>query len=187
MLTDLWGKERQCPTNEAKRGIHSLLPICRQMSSHHLESKASAYLTIACEDKCTYHHCSNFLLFSVLLLSMALNNMEYLFSKYSSEPPNPFHYSWCTSSGGMVDRTWNSLGALLTLSSHGQNKVALRSPQCAFVTDAQHNIIQTARKKGKSIPARTSTHIYPMLITFLNNFHKTFFLPNFSIISITWK
>jgi len=60
------------------------------MSSHHLESKASAYLTIACEDKCTYHHCSNFLLFSVLLLSMALNNMEYLFSKYSSEPPNPF-------------------------------------------------------------------------------------------------
>lgn len=62
----------------------------------------------------------------------------------------------------MEDRAQNSLGAVLTLSSHGQNKVALGSPQCALDTDAQHNIIQVARKKGNSILARTSTYIYPI-------------------------
>jgi len=40
--------------SEAKQGIHSLLPISRQMFSHLQESRAPSRLMLTWEDKC--HH-----------------------------------------------------------------------------------------------------------------------------------
>jgi len=63
---NIWiGKSKLVHTSKAKRGINSLLPISRQISSCFLESRAGTCMAVAWEDKHHNHECPLFLLCSL--------------------------------------------------------------------------------------------------------------------------
>jgi len=54
------GKGKATHTSKAKQGIHSLLPISRQVFSHLQESRAPSHRTVTWEDKCHNSECPPF-------------------------------------------------------------------------------------------------------------------------------
>jgi len=48
----LKGKEKDTHTSNGKQGIHSLLPVGRQVFRHLQESRAPPHVTVTWEDKC---------------------------------------------------------------------------------------------------------------------------------------
>lgn len=58
-------KAKAAHASKAKRGIHSLLPNSRQVFSNFLESRTSACVMVAWEDKC--HSLEHFLLYLLFL------------------------------------------------------------------------------------------------------------------------
>jgi len=74
--------------SKAKEGIHSLLPISRQVFSHLQESRAPPHVKVTWENKHHHSKCPHFLLLAqVYVLSMTSYGMEYPFGQLGKAVP----------------------------------------------------------------------------------------------------
>ena len=110
-------------TSKGTRGTHSVLPIGRQTSSHFMESRASAQVTVAWEDKYRKHEHHQFLPLSLIFYYWAWQHvlwdipllswgqLSQLFPLWNSDQTT--HFGW--GDGG------ESLDLVQTLLSNSQN------------------------------------------------------------------
>ena len=70
-------KAKAAHASKAKQGIHSLLPISRQVFSHLQESRAVSCATITWEDKCHHSKCDPFLSSSPCFICWAWHPMAW--------------------------------------------------------------------------------------------------------------
>ena len=107
------GKAKAAHTSKANQGIHSLLPIGRQVFSHLQESKATSRVMVTWEDKRHHSECplpSSFFP-QLCMLSVTSYGMEYPFGQLG-HLSQPCHLPAFRASGSM--RSQKVLGCLAT-------------------------------------------------------------------------
>ena len=152
----LVGKAKAARTSKAKQGIHSPLPIGRQVFSHLQEGWAPLHVTVTWEDKRHLSEHPPFLLLPQLcMLSMTSYGMGYPFGQLRSALPASYAPPAYSLVGGceMQKRPWRCVS---TAQQYLQRRCVTNT---VFITNPKHSPILATVKKINPTPAKTSTEV----------------------------
>ena len=177
--------------NKAKQGIHSLLPIGRQVFSHLQESRAPSRVTVTWEDKRHHAQCPPPSFFFPQLIYWAWRHMV-----WNSPLASLGQLSWlCPLPASCASgRAWNAKKSLASINITQQQLKHQCVINIILMLNPKHSTIPATKKKINSIPAKTSTpycmcsKIMYCLCTAMALYEKTgTFFPCIFISSISYK